>query len=191
MGRKQVGESCGGRVEPVSGSSAQGQDGVGAQVCGVLHGRPTSPTEGPAAAPFSKEELMEAVARGKKGKSVGKDGVLHELLKVVCDDPPGRAGVLEWFNDILAGGPAPVEWNQVIMVLLPKLGMPVSPSQLSSAMSKLYARLLLGRTSSALSYTGHAQTMGESRIMFLPSSILQLEAEWQNGLWLAARLSIA
>ena len=88
----------------------------------------------------------------------------------------------------------PEEWNQVVMILIPKLGLPVHPSQLrpiclSSAVSKVFARMLLCRTSWALKYSGPAQTMGESRqpadYIWTINRILQLEAEWKNGLYMA------
>ena len=61
------------------------------------------------------------------------------------------------------------------------------PICLSSAVSKLFARLLLTRTADAFKYKGHAQTMRGSRqptdYVWAVHRVLQLECEWKAGLW--------
>ena len=78
----------------------------------------------------------------------------------------------------------PVDWIQVVMILIQ-----LRPICLSSEVSKVFARMLLRRTSWALKYSGPVQTMGESRqpadYMWTIRRILQLDAEWQNGLYMA------
>ena len=90
----------------------------------------------------------------------------------------------------------PEEWSRVVMVLLPKLGLPGKPSDLrpiclSSVVSKLFARLLPMRTAVAFRYTGYAQTMGEARQprtmsgLFVGFFSLSVSGRLADGLWAA------
>ena len=77
------------------------------------------------------------------------------------------------------------------MVLLPKQQHPtavklVRPICIGSSASKLFARMLLARTSQALQYAGSAQCMGEGRqaadYVFSIARLMQLDHEWRSGL---------
>ena len=71
--------------------------------------------------PFSMSELQEACARGIRGKSVGTDGIPHELLVYVVQHCEGGPKLLEWFNRILETGIMPDDWSEVVMIILPKI----------------------------------------------------------------------
>ena len=141
---------------------------------------------------FTCQELQDALHKGKKGVSVGPDRVSHELLLSIAATPEGEDRILEWFNKLLHGHePLPKRWSRASMVLIPKVPAPseakhVRPICIGASASKLFARMLLARTKTALGYQGSAQSMGEGRqttdYIFSVSRLMQLEQEWRCGL---------
>ena len=140
---------------------------------------------------FTMDELREALDKGKKGVAVGPDRVSHELLLKLASTPEGEDKLLCWFNRLLHGKePLPQEWNTTAMILIPKVAKPEDPKQVrpicvGSATAKVYCRLLLARTKTALHYTGSSQSMGAGRqtsdYVFCTARMMQLEQEWRRG----------
>ena len=141
---------------------------------------------------FTSDELQEALSKGKKGVAVGSDKVSHELLVAIAKTKEGEARLLEWFNRLLHGEePLPSSWSRASMVLIPEVLLPKEAKHvrlicIGASASKLFARLLWGRTREALKYQGSAQSMGEGRqtsdYHFSIARLLQLEQEWRQGL---------
>ena len=105
---------------------------------------------------FTEEELLHALGRGKRGKSVGIDGVSLELLQGVCEQAADRMALLKWFNLLIHGGTLPEEWLQSIMILLSKTELPEVPGSsrpisMGSATEKLFSRMILERCKDRLS----------------------------------------
>ena len=99
---------------------------------------------------FTLDELRAGIAHMKRGKSVGVDGTSVEMLIGVVETPGGEAHLLEYFNRVLATQEIPDKWNEPLLIMLPKVSQPTHPKQLrpvamSSAVGKLFARLLLNR----------------------------------------------
>ena len=140
---------------------------------------------------FTHEELSEALCKGKMGKAVGTDKVPDELLVKIGSTTDGAGKILTWFNRLLHGEePLPDDWLRASMVLLPKIAEPVKPSQvrpicIGQAACKVYCRMLLERTKSALKYEGCSQSMGSGRqttdYVFCVARLMQLEQEWKCG----------
>ena len=140
---------------------------------------------------FTVEELREGLRKGKRGVAVGADKVSLELLLKLASTPEGEGKLLRWFNRLLHGEePLPKDWGTASMILLPKTSLPEDPKQvrpicIGSSTSKVYCRLLLGRTQEALRYTGSSQSMGAGRqtsdYVFCVSRMMQLEQEWRAG----------
>ena len=133
---------------------------------------------------FTVLELRDALQKGKKRKATGRDGVSHELLLAIAEEPEGEEKMVEWFNRLLHGEEGlPKSWARAVLVVLPKVSKPtqakqVRPICLGAAASKLYCRMVLARTKQALTYHGSSQSMGEGRM-------LQLDREWRTGTWYA------
>ena len=149
---------------------------------------------------FTAEELREALRRGKPKKAVGADRVSHELLQALGEDDQGRVLLLEWYNRLLHGEEEiPADWGRAVMILIPKVELPqqakdLRPICLGSAASKVYSRLLLGRTYASLRYRTPSQVLGEGRqtcdYIWSMGHIMDLEREWKQGLWVI-KLDIA
>ena len=111
-----------------------------------------------------------------------------------------RDSFLAWFKRILHGEEdVPEDWSTALMIIIPKIARPVKskelrPICLGSATSKLFSRMLLGRTLPSLHYGTLSQVMGEGRqsadYLWSMSRIMQLEQEWTQGLW-AVKLDVA
>ena len=112
------------------------------QPLGAWEWEDDEPTE-----PFTLQELQEAAEKGKLKKAVGSDKVSHELLLQISRDEHAAPKLLDWCNNILQTGDMPLCWNEVVMVVLPKIRTPVEakhvrPISLSSAtLWKRFARL--------------------------------------------------
>ena len=140
---------------------------------------------------FTMEELHDALKKGKRGVAVGADKVPHEMLAQLAASREGADKLLKWFNRLLHGEePLPEDWSVATMILIPKVAHPedprhVRPICIGSSTSKLYCRLLLGRTQEALKYVGSSQSMGAGRqtadYVFCISRMMQLEQEWKCG----------
>ena len=85
------------------------------------------------------------------------------------------------------------------MILIPKVSLPklakdLRPICLGCAASKVYSRLLLGRTYASLQYQTPSQVLGEGRqtcdYIWSMGRIMDLEREWKQGLWVI-KLDIA
>ncbi|CAE7347584.1 unnamed protein product [Symbiodinium sp. CCMP2456] len=148
--------------------------------------------------PFTEDELRWALSRGKPNKAVGVDGTSHELLQGVANTPGGFEALLAFYNEIYAHASIPQDWNVALMIVIPKEEAPVEPASLrplamGSAASKVYSRLLLGRTVPWLQAGEGAQCSGEGKqpaeYVFGMSRVMELEAEWHKGL-VAAKIDI-
>ena len=150
---------------------------------------------------FTTEELDSALASGHGGKAVGEDGTSLELLKGICGIEGGRTHLLEFYNQILCTGEIPEDWNRAIMIVIPKVTYPETPSDLrplamGSAASKVFARMLLTRTEQHIALTGPEQCSGKWRqacdFVFSIARVMQLEQEWRVGAcWLKIDLAKA
>ena len=142
---------------------------------------------------FTKDEVKDAINKGKKGKSTGEDGVSHELLLAIHRQPDGEERILAWFNRLLHGvEPIPKDWGRAVMIVLPKCAKPGTSQQLrpiclGSSANKVYARMLLHRARPVFQYSGTFQNMGAGRqtidYVWILSRMMALEAEWKEGLW--------
>ena len=158
--------------------------GAGRQV------RPIDPIDPVTPVPdFTHEELLQAVRQGKNGKSAGPDQVPHELLVALAEDEVSGLALLRWMNAILHSGDLPAEWERVVMVLLPKLPAPkvpgdLRPISLSCSSSKLFSRMLLGRTQEAIltGYPGQCAGVHKqaSDYVFSLYRMLELCREWRR-----------
>ena len=154
----------------------------------------------PVSADFTVEEMRHAICCGKNGKSTGKDGVPHELLVALAKEEGGETKLLAWYNRLLHNEePIPESWATAVMVILPKCAQPHGPKQLrpiclGDAASKVFSRLLLGRTRPSLRYHGQFQCMGEGRqtvdYIWVIARLMSLDAEWRYGLYFV-KLDIA
>ena len=163
----------------------------------VYAGRAPAPNVGPPSETvvgFSEFELDTALGQMQSGKSVGSDGTSKELLVGVCEIEGGKVLLLEFLTRVLTTQEIPDQWNTPLMILLPKLTQPVHPRDLrpismSSAVSKLFSRLLLNRCLDRLSLTTHSQCSGPGRqtadYVFAIWRVLELEREWHRGLCVA------
>ena len=141
--------------------------------------------------PFTLQELQDAAERGKLKKAVGSDEVSHELLLQITRDENAAPKLLEWFNSILMRGEMPQSWNEVVMVVLPKIRVPleakhVRPISLSSATCKLFSRMLLERCKDKLGEPGGRQCSGPGRqasdFVFTIHRLMHVEREWRLGM---------
>ena len=119
---------------------------------------------------FSHEELSAALRKGKMREAVGADQKSHELLVEIGRDEEGSRLLLEWFNKLLRGEEDfPEDWASTLMIIIPKITQPMKPKDLrpiclGSATSKLFSRMLLGRTPPSLPYGAPSQVMGGASI---------------------------
>ena len=123
----------------------------------------------------------------KARKAVGLDYTSQELLAGVMATPGGEEHMLEWFNRVLVEQRVPPAWNEPLLVLLPKVDVPLRCKQLrpiamSSAVSKLFARMLLTRTGHALLPRTAAQCAAPGRqaadFLFSIHRVFELSREW-------------
>ena len=73
-----------------------------------------------------------------------------ELLQGIVEVPGGEGHLLEYFNRVLTTQEIPSKWNEPLLIMIPKVAAPTLPKHLrpiamSSAVGKLFARLLLNR----------------------------------------------
>ena len=141
--------------------------------------------------PFTRDELQEALAKGKRGKSVGMDNTSSELLRALAVDDSTLEALLDWMERIRQGEPMPPRWLQTIVTLLPKVPQPSQPGDLrpisvGSAVAKLFGTLLLERTKQHIRPLGHVQCShgGRQTCDYLSSAIkvMMLDSEWKLGL---------
>ena len=145
----------------------------------------------PPAKDITEEELDFALAQGHKGKSVGHDGVSHELLMAIAQLPQGKRQLLDWFNQILHGGQIPPDWLESLMVLLPKTRSPkqakdTRPISMTCAAEKTFCRILLERTKPFISLTRPWQCAGPRGqtcdYLYAIHKLFEEEREWCKGL---------
>ena len=150
------------------------------------------PAPEPARSPdFTVEEVGHALSKGKPGKSVSHDGISLELLRAIFELAEGKTELTRWFSHLLHTGDLPPEWNQSVMVLLPKLAKPVDvrhtrPISISNAVERVFSRLVLHRCRDHLSPKHPWQACGPRRqsLDYLHSlhRLFESEREWQKGL---------
>ena len=140
---------------------------------------------------FTLTELRDAAGRGQRKKSVGPDMVPHELLMAICESDTEGPKLLDWFNHVLATGNVPDKWGDVVMVILAKITRPelvkhIRPISMGSAVSKLFARLLLQKSMTQLGQPTSRQCAGPGRqstdYVFSMTRMMSLEREWKWGL---------
>ena len=106
------------------------------------HLRPTAPEE----PPFTLQDLHAAMARLKKHKAPGPDGLVNELILLL--DREGELDLLRLFNQCWLSGDFPESWAQAFVVSIYKgKGADTDPSNyrpisLLNALYKLYAAML-------------------------------------------------
>eukprot|EP00439_Symbiodinium_sp_Y106_P024669 s5535_g3.t1 len=140
---------------------------------------------------FTEEELWAGVKQLKARKSVGKDLTSRELLEGICHAPGGAQHVVEFFNRVLATQNIPKNWNEPLLVMLPKVCRPRSarelrPIALGSSVGKLFSRMLLNRCLHKLRLEFPPQCAGVHRqtndFTFSLIPLFELEREWQRGM---------
>ncbi|CAE7625517.1 Zdhhc3, partial [Symbiodinium sp. CCMP2456] len=140
---------------------------------------------------FSVEEMRDAMTLLKAHKAVGCDLTSRELLVGIMEAPGGEQHMLEWFNRVLVRQEVPQQWNEPLLVMLPKVAMPtrckqLRPIAMGSAVGKLFARMLLTRTASALSPRTASQCAAPHRqtadFLFSVHRIFELTREWGSQL---------
>ena len=145
----------------------------------------------PPAADIAAEELDFAIAQGHPRKSVGHDGVSHELLAAIALVPEGKQQILAWFNSILHGGDIPPDWLDSLMILLPKVRHPKQPKDtrpisMGCAAEKLLCRILLERTKPFIQLREPWQCAGSRRqtcdFLYSLQHLFEEEREWSSGL---------
>ena len=140
---------------------------------------------------FDVDELRVAMSQLKRGKAVGADLTSTELLQGLVQVEGGESHLLEWFNRILATQRVPSQWNEPVMVMLPKIRAPkaardLRPIAMGSAVSKLFSRLLLNRALPLLMPQTYAQCAGKGRqtadFLFTVIRLFDLAREWGTSL---------
>ena len=127
--------------------------------------------ETPPELPFEEitmDELRYAVHLGKNNVSVSHDGASRELLVGIMQSTGGPEAMLIWFNNLLRTGALPENWYRSLMVVLPKTALPTLPKELrpismSSAISKTFCRLVLGRSKRHIRPMGACQCAGPTK----------------------------
>ena len=100
--------------------------------------------------PFLMDELDQALAEAKRGKSAGETGITYELLQAVAQSEL-REHLLDMFNGVFDGSmPVPQQWLVHRVTFLPKIPRPLAPKDLrpivlSDCCGKLFSKLLLYR----------------------------------------------
>ena len=105
--------------------------------------------------PFSESEMRITMAKWKRHKATGTDGIALEALQLLFEDSYWRPRIAELLNDSLYRGDIPPWVSEGASVLLPKTAVPkgwadTRPITLSSAVLKWMAQLLLLRGTPAL-----------------------------------------
>eukprot|EP00439_Symbiodinium_sp_Y106_P043307 s7434_g5.t1 len=140
---------------------------------------------------FTMDELKTGVAQMKSGKAVGVDGTSAELLEGIMAAPHGASHLLEYYNRVLATQVIPERWNEPLLILLPKIHAPqhvkeFRPIAMSSAVGKLFSRLLLNRALPLISPSSHAQCAGKHRqtsdYLYTAFRTFELAREWGHPL---------
>ena len=143
--------------------------------------------------PFTREEVIEAIEKGKSGKATGPDCIPTELLKEMMRCDSSVDAFVEFFNRILKTGDVPKSWDRSVVALLPKVQPPSQPKQLrpialASHVSKAYARLVLQRLSAELQPQGEHQLAGKHRqaadFVWLSVRLAHLCREWKRECYL-------
>ena len=145
----------------------------------------------PASPDFTEDELLASLGKGKRGKSVGVDGVSLELLQGLCQQSEGRRALLHWFNRLLHGETMPEDWLMSLMVLLPKKDQPQEPKDtrpisMGSATEKLFSRMVLERCKHTLGNGAAWQCSGPHKqstdYLYVAHRLFETEREWAKGL---------
>ena len=140
---------------------------------------------------FTLDELRIGLGHMKRGKSVGVDGTSVELLQGIVEVPGGEGHLLEYFNRVLTTQEIPSKWNEPLLIMIPKVAAPTLPKHLrpiamSSAVGKLFARLLLNRALPKICPATYAQCAGKHRqtadYLYTVFRTLELCREWGHPL---------
>ena len=184
--------------EPGFAEATEGEphEAIHGHLKGIYQGPGTGPwnpegREVQETAPFLLEDLQRAADKGKMGKSLGPDGVPHELIRELALHPEAGPLLLEWYNGILRPGEMPEDWSSVVMIVLPKVAAPrqaseVRPISMGSAACKVFSRMLLEKALPLLGEAGTRQCAGAGRqasdYIFSVARLMSLEREWRFGL---------
>ena len=109
------------------------------------------------------------------GCSVGIYGVSMELIKELVKDETGKQAMVDWYSSILHSGELPAQWQDVLLVLLPKKDSPSEPKHTRG--------IAMGCTAEKIFRTDHSPTI--ETIHAFPSSVAVLcstQAVGRNGL---------
>ena len=145
----------------------------------------------PAPSPdITLEELDRALRSGKRGRSVGGNGLNLELILKIAETDKGKQGLLRWFNDILHSGRLPPRWHDVLLILLPKCSAPNQAKQirgiaLGCAAEKLFSRVILERSKRMLHFATNVQCCAPHRqtadLIFSLHRLAEVDREWGAG----------
>ena len=142
-------------------------------------------------ADITLQEVKEAAAKVKLGKSVGHDEVSLELFREILQQDEGSRAIVTWFNGILHSGVIPQDWCKVVMVLLPKISLPKTardtrPISMGCTAEKVFCHVILRRCKPQMHLQKAWQCSGEHRqsadYIFTMYKLLESEREWQHGL---------
>ncbi|CAE7281359.1 R1A1-element\ORF2 [Symbiodinium sp. CCMP2592] len=140
---------------------------------------------------FTIEELWVGIRQLKGRKAAGKDFTSRELLEGICHAEGGAEHVVEFFNRVLVSQEVPTEWNEPLLVMLPKVLHPRCPRELrpialGSSVGKLFSRLLLNRCLEKIQLQYPPQCAGVHRqtndFTYSLIRLFELEREWQGGM---------
>ena len=145
---------------------------------------------------FTLDEVASAIAKGKRGKAVGPDGVPTELLQALAKDPGTLKAMTTFFNGILSSDQIP-RWGRSVTSLLPKVLPPppprprlkdLRPIALASHVSKCFARLILARIESVLQVRGSQQFAAKGRqpaeFLWTSLQVMNLVKEWKKDAYM-------
>ena len=143
--------------------------------------------------PPRKEEIIKAIKTLKNRKAPGQDNLCAELFKT---DPEQAADILlPLFKDIWVGKEVPKDWDQGIIIKIPKKGNLQDCSNwrgitLLSIPSKILAKVIINRLSDAIDpllrkeQAGFRKERGCTEQIFALRNIIEQCTEWQRQLYI-------
>lgn len=124
-------------------------------------------------AEFSEEEVVAALNSIRDLKAPGPDGMPSAFYKNFWD-VVGRKVTSEVLQILNEGAPIPVEWNQTVMSLIPKVKTPESvselrPISLCNVLYKIVAKILANRLKEIL-----PNIISPTQSAFVPGDLYQI-----------------
>ncbi|CAE7798805.1 YCF1, partial [Symbiodinium necroappetens] len=139
--------------------------------------------------PFSEAEMRITMAKWKRHKATGTDGIALEALQLLFEDARWRPRIAELINDSLYKGELPPWVAEGASVLLPKTAVPkgwsdTRPITLSSAILKWTAQLLRLRGTPALMDCCHHQWASQGKqgveLILAMRKLARVAHEWRS-----------